>query len=91
MGKYCKILSKSASLNYTLKLSKSIETLKNSQILSLNVACFRDKLHLLPNLFFQNTKSFTFSIQPEAHAIIDGLFLLLTMQLIPLNSQNFHH
>ena len=47
---------------------------KNSQILSLNVAYFRDKLHLLPNLFVQNTIPFWFTIQPEPHAVIDCLF-----------------
>ena len=61
-------------MNYTLQQSKPIETPKSSQILSLNVAYFRDKLHLLPNLFVQNTIPFWFSIQPEPHAVIDCLF-----------------
>ena len=47
---------------------------ENSQMLSLNVAYFRDKLYLLPNLFFQSAISFWFSIQPEPHAVIDCLF-----------------
>ena len=51
-------LSKSESLNYSLKISKQIETPKNSQTLNLNVAYFRDKLYLLSNLFFQNTIPF---------------------------------
>ena len=47
---------------------------RKTQILSLNVAYFRDKLHLLRNLFFQNTIPFWFSVQPEPHAVIDCLF-----------------
>ena len=54
-----------------------MEALKNSHILSLNVAYFRDKLYLLPNLFYQNTISFWFSIQPELHAAIDLLIFFL--------------
>ena len=73
VGKY-NTLSKSKSLNYTLKLSKPTETPKNSQIFSLNAAYFCDKLYLLPNLFFKNIIPFWFSIQPEPHAVIDCLF-----------------
>ena len=69
MGREIKYTFKSESLNYSLKLTKPIENPKNSQILSLNVAYFRDKLYLLPNLFFQNTIPFWFSIQPEPHAV----------------------
>ena len=50
------------------------DTEKTLKFLSFNVAFVRDKLYLLPNLFFQNTIPFWFSIQPEPHAVIDCLF-----------------
>ena len=46
---------------------------KTLKFLSLNVAYVRDKLYLLPKLFFQNTIPFWFSIQPEPHGVIDCL------------------
>ena len=55
------------------KLTQSVGLISISQIRYIN-SVVRNKLYLLPNLFFQNTILFWFSIQPGPHAVIDCLF-----------------